>query len=122
MTTKKKAKKSQPKMRRIPFTNKYEPLKMKAELKEDRWSVSAESPLPEKEVVKVLENVMLEREVAALKERLAEQHVVVRELAMFTEGIILSEYVNGDDTTAYQMGTGRVSAFVERSRQLAQEA
>lgn len=95
------------------------PMEMRAEIKSDgTWG--ATTPIPEEEVTKVLETVALENEITALKERLAQQHTVVQELAMFTEGIMLSEYVNAHDTTAYNIGIGRVSVFVERSRQLTQ--
>jgi hypothetical protein len=88
----------------------------------DRLAGLAISMLPSEEEVKKVEGVVsLETEITELKERLREQHVVVRELALFTEGIILSEYVNAHDTTGYHIGVGRVGSFVEKSRLLAME-
>lgn len=73
--------------------------------------------------VTVVTMVKLEQEIDALKKRLHDQHVVVRELAAFTEGVMLSEFVNAHDTTAYSLGAVRVGSFVEISRQIAaQEA
>jgi hypothetical protein len=85
----------------------------------DKLAKLAISMLPsDEEVKKVTGVVSLEKEIGDLKYRLEQQHIVVRELALFTEGIILSEYVNAHDTTAYNIGVGRVGSFVEMSRLL----
>lgn len=66
------------------------------------------------QVKKASKEVQLQRENERLRTKLHQQHMLVRELAAFTQGIMLCELVdNPSDTNAYNIGSMKVGQLVE---------
>jgi hypothetical protein len=73
----------------------------------------------EPQMKKASKELQLQRENERLRAKLREQHILVRELAAFTQGIMLSEYVNGPfDKGGYDIGCVRLGGIVMASERI----
>lgn len=73
----------------------------------------------EPQVKKASKEVQLQRENERLHAKMREQYILIRELAAFTQGVMLSEYVNGPhDKGGYDIGLLRVGGMVLASEKI----